>query len=637
MPKILVLPDHVASQIAAGEVVERPSSVVKELVENSIDAGATQIEISIGADTRDIRIADNGCGMEPDDAVLAFNRHATSKLASADDLWSLRTLGFRGEALPSIASISKFTCFTRTAEAQQGTRIEVKDGSVTATETGCAQGTVMEINDLFYNVPARLKFLKKASTEFAHIHETVQALAVSFPKVTFQLLNQGELVFKTTGSGKLAQAIVEAGVFSGREQLVEVLSADTRFGMAVYGYLARPTHFRGDRKCILTIVNNRSVRCPLTFKALDYAFSDLIPRGKYPLAVLTVTIDPQQVDVNIHPTKKEVKYTNGNEVYSAIQRSLLDALRQRTPVSDDAEEAPAHAGSTTAGGRSYAGTGNTSELNSVTIAESEQTQQVYAQAAGTHASINPSHTYAEETLPESTVAEASRPEQVTQLRFKDRLAYVPPFAPATPPPGNIPLRSRVLPTLPAGYRIAGYIHNTYIILETSDGMEIVEQHIAHERLIYERLLASQQTPGRLSENSQRLVISAPLNLSPEQREMVEQHLQQFQNLGFDFEIQSGNVVCTQVPLELAHKDYAVVVQEMVDTVSKTDNANLELEATKSIACQSAIKNGMPLGESEMIQLLCEWMKAPRNDTCPHGRPIRQVFTKEKLFQMYHPG
>ncbi len=636
MPKILVLPDHVASQIAAGEVVERPSSVVKELVENSIDAGATQIEISIGADTRDIRIADNGCGMEPDDAVLAFSRHATSKLASADDLWTLRTLGFRGEALPSIASISKFTCFTRTAEAQQGTRIEVKDGSVSATETGCAQGTVMEINDLFYNVPARLKFLKKASTEFAHIHETVQALAVSFPKVTFQLLNQGELVFKTSGSGKLAQAIVEAGVFSGREELVEVLSADTRFGMAVYGYLARPTHFRGDRKCILTIVNNRSVRCPLTFKALDYAFSDLIPRGKYPLAVLTVTIDPQQVDVNIHPTKKEVKYTNGNEVYSAIQRSLLDALRQRTvrELAEQEQQTAAQSNEVSA-----------ETQQPVYARSSHQTSDIAAgigvavatTASGTHASgVNPSHPYAEDSSPEPVVAE-SRPEQVQQLRFKDRLAYVPPFAPATPPPGNIPLRSRVLPTLPAGYRIAGYVHNTYIILETSDGMEIVEQHIAHERLIYERLLASQQTPGRVSENSQRLVISAPLNLSPEQRELIEQHLEKFQALGFDFETQSGNVVCTQVPLELAHKDYAVVVQEMVDTVSKTDHASLELEATKSIACQSAIKNGMPLGESEMIQLLCEWMKAPRNDTCPHGRPIRQVFTKDKLFQMYHPG
>ncbi len=636
MPKILVLPDHVASQIAAGEVVERPSSVVKELVENSIDAGATQVEISIGADTRDIRIADNGCGMEPDDAVLAFSRHATSKLASADDLWTLRTLGFRGEALPSIASISKFTCFTRTAEAQQGTRIEVKDGSVSASETGCAQGTVMEITDLFYNVPARLKFLKKASTEFAHIHETVQALAVSFPKVMFQLLNQGELVFKTSGSGKLAQAIVEAGIFSGREELVEVLSADTRFGMAVYGYLARPTHFRGDRKCILSIVNNRAVRCPLTYKALDYAYSDLIPKGKYPLAVLTVTIDPNQVDVNIHPTKKEVKYTSGNEVYSAIQRSLLDALRQQRPQAEDSSTQM----------RSPANGGNSSvAINDDNAAvESHHAMQSHATPTGgtpaatlAGSGVNPSHPYAEDTRTESSVAEASRPEHVQQLRFKDRLAYVPPFAPVAPTPGSIPLRSRVLPTLPAGYRIAGYVHNTYIILETTDGMEIVEQHIAHERLIYERLLAGQQTPGRVSESSQRLVISAPLNLSPEQREMIDQHLEKFQALGFDFENQSGNIVCTQVPLELAHKDYAVVVQEMVDTVSKTDHANLELEATKSIACQSAIKNGMALGESEMIQLLCEWFKAPRNDTCPHGRPIRQVFSKDKLFQMFHPG
>src|SRR5579875_1707623 len=191
MPKVLVLPDHIASQIAAGEVVERPASVVKELVENSIDAGASQIEIAVGADCRDIRVADNGCGMEAEDAVLAFHRHATSKLASADDLWKLRTMGFRGEALPSIASVARVTCYTRTSSAASGTRVEVAEGTVSACETGCAPGTVIEVNDLFYNVPARLKFLKKPSTEFAHVHEVVQALAVAYPKIVFQLLNSG--------------------------------------------------------------------------------------------------------------------------------------------------------------------------------------------------------------------------------------------------------------------------------------------------------------------------------------------------------------------------------------------------------------------------------------------------------------
>ena len=206
MPKVIVLADHIASQIAAGEVVERPASVVKELVENSIDSGATRIEISLSADMRTIRIADDGCGMEPEDAVLAFHRHATSKLRSVDDLWKLQSLGFRGEALPSIASVAKVTCYTRTSESQTGYKIEARDGHVTTSETGCAPGTVMEIADLFYNVPARLSFLKKASTEFGHVQEIVQALAISYLDVAFHLINDGETTFKTAGQGDLALA-----------------------------------------------------------------------------------------------------------------------------------------------------------------------------------------------------------------------------------------------------------------------------------------------------------------------------------------------------------------------------------------------------------------------------------------------
>ena len=212
MPKVYVLPDHIASQIAAGEVVERPSSVVKELVENALDAGATQIDISISADCRDIRIADNGCGMDPDDAVLAFQRHATSKLSSADDLWSLDTLGFRGEAIPSIASISRFTCTTRTQEAETGTRVETVDGQLKAVETGCAPGTVMEVQELFFNTPARLKFMKKANTEFGHIHETIQALAIAYPHCAFTLSYDGTNKLCTTGQGDLAATIVEAEI-----------------------------------------------------------------------------------------------------------------------------------------------------------------------------------------------------------------------------------------------------------------------------------------------------------------------------------------------------------------------------------------------------------------------------------------
>ena len=252
MPKVLVLPDHIASQIAAGEVVERPSSVVKELVENSLDAGATEIEVSVSLDCRDLRIADNGHGMDAEDAVLAFQRHATSKLRSADDLYALTTLGFRGEALPSVASISKFTCYTRTHDAPHGIKVESADGKLTASEAGCAPGTVMEIRELFYNTPARLKFMKKASTEFGHIEEIIQSLAISYPHVSFTLIKDGDVALRTTGSGDLSTAVVQAKFFTGKEALLEVGHTEAlgakHAGLKLSGLIARPLHFRG---CLL--------------------------------------------------------------------------------------------------------------------------------------------------------------------------------------------------------------------------------------------------------------------------------------------------------------------------------------------------------------------------------------------------
>ncbi|MGH9550842.1 MAG: DNA mismatch repair endonuclease MutL [Terriglobales bacterium] len=612
MPKVLVLPDHIASQIAAGEVVERPSSVVKELVENALDAGATQIEIAVASNCRDIRVADNGCGMAAEDAALAFHRHATSKIKSADDLWTLKSLGFRGEALPSIASVAHVTCTSRTREAQSGCRVSCADGTAICAETGCAPGTVLEVTDLFYNVPARLNFLKKASTEFAHIQETVQSLAIAHPEVSFHLINQDQTSFKTSGTGELAQAAVECGMLSGREKLCTVDYEDPRHGLRVVGVAARPLHFRGDRKGILSIVNRRPVRCPLTYKALDYAYSDLIPRGRHPFAVVTIEIDADKVDVNIHPTKKEIKYSNGNEVYMTVQRALVNALREEQSLA-------AH---------TYA-------QQSQPAADSPRS---YAYDPHYCASSSVGET-ADERPDERSYVDARRAAEraIEQISFRDQLDYAPP-APRAMPNYDVGSDGSLDDiSLPPDWRIAGYIHNTYILIESADGLVVVEQHIAHERTLYERILAAQELPGRICEHSQRLVICAPLQLAPEQRAVLEQHSVVLQRLGFDFDFQpDGTVSCTQVPLELAHKNYASIVQEMVSQLATTDSAELELEATKSIACQAAIKNGMPLGEHEILKLLSDWLRTPRNDTCPHGRPVMLRLTKDRLFQMFHP-
>lgn len=645
MGKVLVLPDHIASQIAAGEVVERPSSVVKELVENALDAGATQIEVSVNSDCRDIRVADNGCGMTAEDAVLAFQRHATSKIRSADDLWQLQSLGFRGEALPSIASIAHVSCYTRMHDTANGARIDCAEGKITCKETGCAPGSVMEITDLFYNVPARLSFLKKASTEFAHIQEIVQSLAVAYPHASIHLLNSGNTALRTTGSGDLAQAAREAGLLTGREELCIVDYEDARSSVRLKGVAARPIHFRGDRKGILSIVNKRPVRCHLTYKALEYAYSDLIPRGRHPLAIVALEIDCDKVDVNIHPTKKEIKYSNGNDVYLSIQRALVNALRQvRTEYREQLEQRAQF---------------EQREQFEESIAERALSGSAHfaaeppilAAGYGVHPPETPSR------VNESEDAEYVRNRQaveraIEQISFRDKLDYVPPPPPAVrrgepanigsmhglePIPASEPVAPEESHSLPADWRIAGYIHNTYILIESADGLVVVEQHIAHERTLYERILGAQELPGRICEHSQRLVICAPLDLSAEQSATLRTHAVVLQRLGFDFDFQSDDtVLCTQVPLELAHKNYAQIVQSMVCDLSTTDNADLELEATKSIACQAAIKNGMPLSESDIIKLLSDWLRTPRNDTCPHGRPIMLRFTKEKLFELFHP-
>lgn len=651
MPKVQVLPDYIASQIAAGEVVERPSSVVKELVENSIDAGATNISISVSEGCRTISIADNGHGMLPEDAILAFQRHATSKLASADDLWRLTSLGFRGEALPSIASVAKVTCYTRLHDAPSGFRIDAQEGKITSTETGCAPGTTMEVVDLFYNVPARLKFLKKASTEFAHIQEIVQSLAIAYPHVAITVEHEGTVHMRTSGSNDLRQVVKEAKLFTGTEALIEVDNHDVTHGVKVRGLVAKPVHFRGDRKAILTMVNNRPVRCPLTYKALEYAYSDLIPRGRHPFAVIAIEIDPSHVDVNIHPTKKEIKYSQGNEVYLTVQRAIVTAMRSVPRQEID---------------QALANSAPKPELAAVSlIAESRISEpEVYttpdAQIAYSRFESAGEISHQE---PASIVAEA--PVRTRQLGFRDRLTFNLPssqpsaerdtqgvsaegsfaketykreeaeedsFVPASQE------RTQSHRQLPDGWRLLAYLKNTYFLVESEQGLEIIEQHIAHERTIYERLLAAQSEPGRLTELTQTLLISAPLRLSAEQSACLKENKEALSKLGFEFEhTEDGGSCCTQVPLELAHKNYEAAIQELLDQLITCDHANVILEATKSVACQSAVKNGMTLSEDSIISLLCDWIATPRNDTCPHGRPVRMSFSMDKLFQMFHPA
>lgn len=604
MPKINVLPDHIASQIAAGEVVERPSSVVKELVENAIDAKSKHIEINISSDCLSIRVADDGCGMEPDDAVLAFQRHATSKISNVHDLSQLMSLGFRGEALPSIASVSKFSCLTRTVQSESGVRVETKDGKVLSTETGCAVGCVMEVNDLFFNVPARLKFLKKAGTEFGHIEDVVLPLAVAYPHIVFELKRANKTVFKTSGSGDLKKVLTEVDFVSGKAELCRVESREKDLQIEIEGYLARPDVFRADRKGLLTIVNGRPVRCPLTQKALEYAYSDLIPRGRYPVGIINLTVPPQVIDVNIHPTKKEIKYQNSNEVYLSLHKAIGESLRQFKA------EQVAYMQNSTVYETSDLYKNESRELAAVSVAQE--------------------------------VSEYRTPSPVAQLDFKKDLDYRPTYAPdrrdnvrTLPQPVSYQTIQTDEARLPVGWRLAGYIHNTYFVFETPEGVELVEQHIAHERSLYEKILAAQATESGV--DSQTLIVSEPITLTKSQVELLKEYQETLEKLGFKFNFSiAEKVSLSEIPVDVQVSECSGIIQKLLEDLELTESTDKFLDACKSLACQSAIKNGMYMSESQIISLISMWLKTQRNDTCPHGRPVRLKFSKEKLFEMFHP-
>jgi DNA mismatch repair protein MutL len=612
MPQIFVLPEHIASQIAAGEVVERPAAVVKELVENSIDAGAAKIVVDIKDNCRYIRVADNGHGMEVADASLAFQRHATSKLSSANDLWNLNTLGFRGEALPSIAAVSRLTCYTRTDKNEVGTKVFCMDGAMTVSEAGCAKGTIIEVEELFYNVPARLSFLKKPATEFAHILDIMQSLAISYPTIAFELSLDGTNKLKTSGLNGLDGAIAESNFFSAQENSITIEAKDGILGLEIVGRLISPTNFRGDRKGIMTIVNKRPVRCALAYKALDYAYADLIPRGRYPLAVVNLKVNPGELDINIHPTKKEIRYSRGNEVYLFMQRQIAQALRNSNKSSFAVKNI-----AVTDGTERNDGVDSFSQRAKLDFApwsaKAESKQLSLKESADTIYFDMPMSAHTSSTV---TIDEPAK----SFVSFSNNETINPSVVHAKPL------------GLPLDWRIAGYLGNTYILLETKEGLSIVEQHIAHERTLYEKILAR-----TVATEGQTLLISLPLQLTNEQQVILKDNLKDFNEEGFEFEIDDDQINCTQVPIELAHKDYASILQNMLQELAESSNANPKLDIVKSLACQSAIKNGMPLAQAQIIELLSQWNSTPRNETCPHGRPIKLDFSYDKLFQMFHPA
>ena len=585
MARIKQLSKNLINQIAAGEVIERPASVVKELTENSIDAGATRVSIEITNECRDIRVADNGCGIHPDDILLAFSKHATSKLQEDEDLFDIRTLGFRGEALASIISISKLTCITRTKDFETGTKVKCVNSEVSQVETGCAIGTIMEIKDLFYNVPVRLKFLKSANTEFSYIQEIIQSIALSHPEVSIELKKFGKTVLKTTGQNNLTQTIKEVYSSDVTNNLKEVLKTDNISGLKMSGFVSTPDYTRSSKKSYHIYINSRSVKCPVFQKAIDMVYKNLTANNKFPFVVLNLEIPPHDVDVNVHPTKKEVRYKNPNQIFNFIYSSVEAGL------SNYKENLPA---------QTQAPVKFEQPVNVVEFPQTMQAQKdVYVDEKSDTMYIS--------DLGMQKIQEETQKFSSPQIYTEQKQMFNPQVT--APEPEE---------------KIIGQYHDTYILIDTDEGLEIVDQHIAEERYIYEKLKYEKNIV------SQMLFVSDVIEVSSSEAELIKENLDKFERFGYGIEFLKDNeLIFRKVPQLLSKVNPKDIIADILENI-EGDIDNLEEKILITTSCKAAVKANTKLSIWQMQEIIKKWRTTKMPYTCPHGRTISKVIVHKEL-------
>ena len=564
--KIKILPDEVASQIAAGEVIERPASVVKELIENALDAGADQIEVlAEGAGKKLIQVADNGVGIPAEELRLTVVRHATSKLTSAEDLFRIQTLGFRGEALASIGSVSRMTITTRSHEEEVGARIVVAGGEVTGEEqVGAPQGTVVRVEGLFYNVPARLKFLKTDRTESRHLKETVVRYALAYPKVRFSLVSEGRTAFETTGSGDHREVLLAVYGLEIGKRMIEVYAGGG--GVEISGFISPPDLTRSNRGEIQFFVNRRPVQDIALTKALTQGYHRLLMKGRYPLAVLFLELDPEGVDVNVHPTKAEVRFRDKGQIFRAVEGAVRRALLANTPIPE------------------VGGMRGTRLWSSGVEQFPERGKDAGARGSAWEKRAG----LARGDLPEW------EGEQPREPVLED-------------------LQTPIL-------RLIGQVAAAYLIAEGPDGLYLIDQHAAHERVLFEKFL--DQRDDRPT--TQALLESVTVEFPPASADLLEENLELLRDLGFELESFGPHTfVVRGIPALVSGTEPGAAVRAVVEDL-EVDEAPLEKDLEEKIIARvckkAAVKAGQVLSPEEQKALLkdLEACRSPR--TCPHGRP-----------------
>ena len=646
---IRILDAATVGRIAAGEVVERPSSVVKELMENAIDAGATAITVEIkGGGIDYMRVTDNGCGIEPGQVRLAFENHATSKLQSAEQLDDIRTLGFRGEALPSIASVSHVEMTTRAKGQETGVRLNIDGGqNLRVQEVGCPEGTTFVMKELFYNLPVRRAFLKKPGYEGGLVADTVARMLMGNPDVSVRYISNGQTVYHSFGDGKLRHAVFAVYGKQTAEQMVEVDAAEG--GMRVCGLIGVGELAKATRAHQAFFINGRAVRCAALTKALEEVCRTRVTIGLYPMCALNVVLPPSAVNVNVHPNKLEVRFRDeiamrqtaerlmatafegervlqlGEERPQAPRVERVAAVREIAPAPAEAEKpAPAEAErpAPVKQGRPSAALAAQAEYLRAVRAEQEKLKGVSGDAVREAPAL---------AMPRpATVPPVPRPVPVPPVREMPR-----------PAPKEKPVQVALREVAPKAandekrvdYRVIGVLMNTYILVEADDSLVMIDQHAAHERLNYERLMQKLEA-GR---GSQQLLTPLVVHLSAREMALVRDNLEVLSDAGYAVEpFGEQDIRVSAVPFILGKADLRPAFMDAIGALNRVRTATAELRRAEimQMSCKSAVKGGDRLSDSEVASLIRQMLDTGAPPTCPHGRPVMKALPRRELEKMF---
>ncbi len=636
MGKIQILDEHLSNQIAAGEVVERPASIVKELAENAIDAEATRIQIQIDEGGISlIRVSDNGIGMERDDAVLAFSRHATSKIKKERDLFSIRTLGFRGEALPSIASVSRVSLTTAADDSGLAVKVNMEGGELLSVEeTSRTRGTDVVVRDLFYNTPARLKYLKTVNTEVSHVADAVGRLALAHPGISFSLAHNNRELFRTSGDGKLIHVLYALYGKQVASQLVPFADDDPDF--RVTGFMSKPEVTRSSRSYLSVILNGRWVRSLPITQTILRAYGTLLPTGRYPIGVLHIEMDPKLVDVNVHPSKLEVRLSKEKECCQLVERAIKKAFReahfvpevtkasglakvQKTKVVQEALrwDNPVRSEKKYSPLKSSSSRVKESELKEPFAADRKSPVSAPAPSASTIRTEEKG----EKQLPQIEVRQRRKEEEEP-----DRSALFD-FAQSAAEEG----KKRKLPDMMP----LSQIHGTYIVAQAEDGFYLLDQHAAHERIYYEIF---SKKMGERNHRQQNLLIPMTIECTPAEAEVVQMHIAYLNQWGLEIEPFGGSTfIIRSYPDWFPGEDAEGLIRDIFEWLKehgKVDTAKLRDAGAKMMSCKAAIKANRHLRRDEMEELLRQLNQCENPFTCPHGRPIFVHFSTYELEKMF---